>query len=101
MKKLIAMLTFGFLVASSAFAAEAGKADSAWMEKAKAEYPTKTCVVSGQDLGEMGEPIDFVYKQEGKPDRLIRFCCKACLKTFRNNPSKYLKLLDEQVAAKK
>jgi len=87
-------------LAGISLAAEAGKGEAAWLEKAKAEYTLKTCVVSGQALGEMGEPIDFVYKQEGKPDRLVRLCCKACLKSFRSNPGKYLKQLDEQQKAK-
>jgi hypothetical protein len=50
--------------------------DAAWLAKAKADYPLKTCVVSDEEIGgKMGEGIDHVYKQEGKPDRLVRFCC--------------------------
>jgi len=88
------------LAAASGFAAAQDKAEETWMEKAKAEYPLKTCVVSGQSLGEMGEPIEFVYKQEGKPDRLVRLCCKACVKTFRKDPQKFLKQIDEQAKPK-
>lgn len=84
------------LAASSGFATVQEKTDEAWMEKAKSEYPLKTCVVSGQSLDEMGGPIEFVYKQEGKSDRLVRLCCKACVKTFRKDPQKFLKQIDEQ-----
>ncbi|NDC80708.1 MAG: hypothetical protein EB090_05510 [Verrucomicrobia bacterium] len=62
-------------------------------EKAKAEeqaktYPLKTCLVSGDNLGGMGETIDCLY--QGK---LIRFCCKGCIKSFNKNPDKYLQEL--------
>jgi len=67
-------------------------------EKAKAadlakSYPLTTCAVSHDSLGGMGETVDALY--EG---RLIRFCCKGCVKSFNKNPDKYLKELD---AAKK
>ena len=63
-------------------------------DKAKAadlakSYPLTTCVVSHDGLGGMGETVDALY--EG---RLIRFCCKGCVKSFNKNPDKYLKELD-------
>ena len=75
--------------------------DAAWLAKAKADYPLKTCVVSKEDLGGEGEAIDFVYKQEGKPDRLVRFCCEDCRKDFDKDPAKYLKKIDEAAAKAK
>jgi hypothetical protein len=61
-----------------------------------AAYPLNTCVVSGDKLedGDMGAPINFVYKQEGQSDRLVRLCCKNCIKKFNKEPAKYLKLID-------
>lgn len=78
------------------------KTDAAWLAQAKAEYPLTTCSVSGDKLdgGDMGKPQDYIYKQEGKPDRLIRFCCKDCLKDFNKNPGKYLKIIDDAAAKK-
>jgi len=63
-------------------------------DKAKAaelakSYPLNTCVVSHDSLGGMGETVDALY--EG---RLIRFCCKGCVKSFNKNPEKYLKEID-------
>jgi len=76
------------------------KTDSAWLAKAKAEYPLTTCTVSGDKLGgDMGAPNDFIYKQEGRPDRLIRFCCKDCLNDFNKNPDQYLKKIDDAYTA--
>ena len=68
--------------------------------EAKAAYPLETCVVSGDKLesGDMGEPIDYIHKEEGKPDRLVRLCCKGCVRDFKKDPAKYLKLIDEAAA---
>lgn len=72
-----------------------------WLAQAKAAYPTTQCVVSEDKLGgDMGGPVDYVYKTEGKADRLVRFCCKDCVKDFKKDPEKYLTLID-QAAAKK
>ena len=59
-------------------------------------YPLKTCIISGDKLGEMGKP--FVYEYEG---REIKFCCKGCLKDFKKDPAKYLKMIDEAEAKAK
>jgi len=76
--------------------------DAAWLAQAKAAYPLKTCVVSEETIGgSMGEGIDYVYKQAGQPDRLVRFCCKDCRKDFDKDPAKYLKLIDEAAAKTK
>lgn len=77
--------------------------DAAWLAKAKTEYPLDTCPVSGDKLkgGDMGKPLDFIYRQAGKPDRLVRFCCKDCLKDFNKDPAKYLKQIDDAAAKSK
>ena len=78
------------------------KTDAAWLAKARAEYSVTTCVVSGDKLegGDMGKAQDFIYQQAGKPDRLVRFCCKGCEKDFNKDPAKYLKKIDDAAAAK-
>ena len=70
--------------------------DAAWLAKARADYPLDRCVVSGDkfDGGKMGKPQDYIYREAGKPDRLVRFCCKDCLNDFNEDPAKYLKLID-------
>jgi YHS domain-containing protein len=62
-------------------------------ETKKDAYPLTTCVVSGETLGEMGEPVIFNY--EG---REVRFCCKMCRKDFLKDPAKYLKMIDDAAA---
>jgi YHS domain-containing protein len=62
---------------------------------AKAEvkpYPLDYCIVSGDKLGEMGKPIVTVYKGQE-----MKFCCASCPKKFKNDPEKYLKMMDEAV----
>lgn len=66
------------------------KLDQAVIEKQKASYPLTTCVVSGEKLGgEMGASVDYVFA-----NRLVRFCCKDCVKDFRKEPSKYTAKID-------
>ena len=64
-------------------------------------YPLDTCVVSGEKLGEMGAPVDYIYKEDGQPDRLVRLCCKMCIPKFKKDPAKYLKQIDDAAAQKK
>jgi YHS domain-containing protein len=59
-------------------------------------YTLKTCIVSGDKLGEMGDPFVYAYK-----GREIKFCCKGCLKDFNKDPAKYLKKIDEAEAKAK
>src|SRR5215467_6993556 len=65
--------------------------------KTKAKpYTLKTCVISGDKLGEMGKPYVFEYK-----GREIKLCCKNCLKDFNQNPAKYVKKIEEAEAKAK
>jgi YHS domain-containing protein len=59
-------------------------------------YTLKTCVISGDKLGEMGDP--YVYEYQG---REIKFCCKSCVKDFKKDPAKYIKKIEEEEAKAK
>ena len=59
-------------------------------------YPLKTCVVTDEKLGEMGEP--YVMEYEG---REIKFCCRGCVKDFKKEPAKYIKKLEQAEAKAK
>lgn len=59
------------------------------------EYPLEVCVVSGEKLGDHGEPFDHMH--EG---RLVRFCCEACLPDFSADPAKHLAKIDDAAKAK-
>ena len=65
-----------------------GSADA----KAKPDI-LKTCPVSGDKLGEMGDPYVFVYKGQE-----VKLCCPNCKKDFDKDPAKYLKKIQEAAA---
>jgi hypothetical protein len=69
--------------------------DSPVIAKARAEYPMKTCLVSDEPLGSMGEAVAYVHKSAGKPDRVIFVCCEGCIDDFKADPAKFLKKVDD------
>jgi hypothetical protein len=77
------------------------KTDATWLAKARATYPLDHCIVSDDkfDGGEMGKPQDFVYRAEGQPDRLVRLCCKSCIKDFKKDPDQFVKKIDAAAKA--
>lgn len=48
-------------------------------------YPLDTCIVTGNKLGSMGDPVSFVHNGQE-----IKLCCQPCMKRFKANPEKYL-----------
>lgn len=64
--------------------------DQAVIESQRPRYPLTTCVVSGEALGSMGEPVERVYA-----NHLVRFCCKSCIEDFEREPARYLQALDK------
>ncbi len=63
--------------------------DAALMAAQRATYPVKACLISGEDLGSMGEPVELLYGT-----RLVRLCCKGCVKGFRKDPAAFIAKLD-------
>ncbi|HRK35280.1 MAG TPA: hypothetical protein PLJ47_11860 [Candidatus Hydrogenedentes bacterium] len=61
------------------------KLDAAVVEKQKAALTAKTCPVSGEALGSMGDPINIVIANQTIP-----ICCKGCEKGLRKDPAKFL-----------
>jgi len=68
--------------------------DKKLIEQQMPYYPTTKCVVTGEPLFDDGEDIaiNHIYK-----NRLVRFCCKMCVRTFNESPQKYLDMLDKLV----
>jgi hypothetical protein len=87
-----------FVSPAPVLAAASGKKKADAAQKAD-NYPLKTCVVSGEPLGSMGDSFQYTHKEAGKPDRLVRFCCEGCVDDFKKEPAKFLKKLDDAVAA--
>jgi YHS domain-containing protein len=65
-------------------------------EKKLKPYPLKTCLISGEKLGGMGEA--YVWEYEG---REIKFCCEGCVKDFKKDPAKYIKIMEDAEAKAK
>lgn len=74
--------------------------DAAWAAKARKEYPLDVCVTSGDKLGSMGKSPEYIYRVDGKPDRLLVFCCDGCEEDFMKEPAKYLAKIDAAAKAK-
>ena len=93
------LLSLALLACTPVFAASKDKAPAP--AKQPDTYPLKTCVVSEETLGSMGEFVNYVHKEPGKPDRVVRFCCEGCIDDFKKDPAKYLKKIDDAAAGKK
>ena len=98
--KNLKTITTAVLLTVFASAPFMGLAADSKPEKAKTEkvkpYTLETCAVSGEKLGQMGDP--YVFNYEGKEYKL---CCKGCLKDFKKDPAKYVKQVDQAEAKAK
>ncbi len=94
--KLFKSLTAAVLAISVVSGPLVGMAAEQKTDSKAKPYTLKTCVVSGEKLGEMGTPYTFVH--EG---REIKLCCKNCLKDFNKAPAKYVKKIEEGEAKAK
>jgi YHS domain-containing protein len=54
------------------------------------DYPLTTCVVSGEPLGSMGDPV--IHDHNGTT---VKFCCKNCLPKFNEDPESYISKVNE------
>jgi len=79
-----------FSLAGTAFLSAADAAPAA-----ATPYPFTSCIVSGEDLGSMGDAI--VQVVDG---REVKFCCKGCVKKFSKNQANYLQTIDTGAKAK-
>lgn len=92
---IVAVALFG-VISQRAFADETTPAADA----KPTPYPLDHCVVSGEKFGgDMGDPIEFVYKTNGI-NQEIKFCCPMCKPQFLKNPDKYMKIIKAAEAKK-
>lgn len=64
--------------------------DDAAAAQQRASYPLKTCPVSGQQLGSMGDPAEMILA-----GRLVRLCCPPCERQLHENPARFIAQIDE------
>ena len=72
--------------------------DAAWVAKAKQTYPLTVCVASDEKLDK--DATAYIYREEGKPDRLVLFCCDGCNDDFMKEPEKFLAKMDAAAKSK-
>ena len=78
------------ILAYALFVGCGDKSESESTEPEPAAYPLKVCVVSGEELGNHGDP--FLHQHEG---RTVKFCCEPCVDEFNEAPAQFLAKLDE------
>jgi len=83
---LLALLAGAPALLTSCATSRAGDSTQA----AAKPYPLNYCLVSGDKIGEMGEPVKLVYKGQE-----FKFCCKDCVKDFNKDPDKFMQKLAE------
>ena len=86
----LSFLICGGLQGCSNDAGTTGEDTNETSSSASDDYPLKVCVVSGEELGGMGEP--YVHEHNGT---VVKFCCKPCLKKFNKDPGTYLAKLEQ------
>ena len=104
MKSTLRLLVLALGLTASAFAADpkpAQSPDATLIEKARASYPLKTCLVSDEALGSMGDATGYVHRVAGQPDRVVFFCCDGCMDDFKKEPAKFLAKIDAAAKDKK
>jgi len=57
-----------------------------------AAYPLDKCIVSGEKLGGMGDPVVKVYD-----GREVKFCCNGCVAKFEKDKAGYFKKIDDAI----
>lgn len=85
-------IVFSMGTASLVCAEETVMADT--QKTAAVEVGNKICPVSGEKVGEMGEPSKVEYK-----GKVYSLCCPACEKEFLKDPEKFAKIAEDEVAA--
>jgi YHS domain-containing protein len=50
----------------------------------------KICPVTSEKIGENSK---VTYEYRGK---IYNLCCSACIKEFRNNPDKYIRIIEQE-----
>lgn len=52
----------------------------------------KICPISGEAVGKMGPAVQHEYK-----GKIYNLCCAGCVASFKGDPEKYVKIVEEQM----
>ncbi len=84
------LLLWGGLQGCSGDTGKTGEEGNQTSSETTDNYPLKVCVVSGKELGSMGE--SYLHEHNGTT---VKFCCEPCLEKFNEDPGKYLAKLKQ------
>ena len=98
--KAIPSLLASLLLTAGSLPAAAAPTDAEIIAAARKTYPLKTCLVSNEPLGSMGEAAGYIHRAKGQPDRVVFFCCEGCGDDFKASPGKFLAKVDAAAAGK-
>lgn len=86
MKRIVASASFlAALLAFSGCQDPGSSASPSASAAATKPYPLDVCIVSGEKLGSMGDPIVLVHQGQE-----VKLCCKSCKPDFEKEPAKFL-----------
>lgn len=91
-KVFVFVLTAGLMLTPMMVRAQQAAGDQA--EVKAVEVGNKLCPVSGEEVGKMGPAVKLEH--EGK---IYNLCCAMCAKDFKNDPAKFAKKAEDEVAA--
>lgn len=90
---LLMGIVFGWMVAVlPAQAQDDGTSGEAVESAQPTEAGNKICPVSGEKVGEMGEPFKIEYNGV-----IYNLCCKMCVADFNKDPEKYIEKIKKQM----
>ncbi len=94
-KVIVAMMAVLILSVSAAWAQEKNTPGSSQISNGQPiEVGNKICPVTGDKIGSMGPPVKYTYN-----GRVYNLSCTACIKNFEDNPEKYSKIADDEIAS--
>ena len=91
-RKILLVLMLGVFVFGNSKALFAQAANTEVNKKAE-NAGNKICPVTGEKIDEMSKAT---YEYEGKA---YNFCCPMCIETFKKDPEKYIKKINEELKA--
>ena len=91
---IVCVGTFLFGTVGLSYSQQEEKDDMSQVMAQKIEVGNKICPVTGEEID---EKTKATYEYEGK---VYNFCCVMCIDTFKNDPQKYIRKVDEELQAK-
>lgn len=88
------VLLSALLLSTSIIAPGLSAAEADGAKPAAKPYTLPGCAVTGEKLGDMGEPVVKDYNGQQ-----IKFCCKGCVKKFEKDVDQNLAKVLKQIAA--